>query len=209
MPPRFDINVEGIEGQFVARIKPTTTHDALHEAVATTPGFFEDQPVEAEILKKGGPGYRYYLEVTEAISALVFQGEQEHLDDCLLAYERVCAAAGDAINVIAAKPDGFSAASEAEARSNLDAALVEALPAELRRLPRDTGTYWNFVQAVFGKTMDYRDKRGHHTMARKFQFKDKKTKQLVSEAVPSSTVSIGQLASDVVVIDAIASAEII
>jgi hypothetical protein len=154
--PQARIRREGGPPGWQGRLEPEEPVPPTIDARAPLPGVY-DFPA-----RTGGPPRK--LLVTEAASAAVTAGEQEHTNDIAVAHRLAYGAAAAAINRVAAQPVKEAPDVREGYRLwhvDLNAALPPALrfPAEER-----PGSHWAQVfRRLYELTLD-RDARGWHTM---------------------------------------------
>jgi hypothetical protein len=111
--------------QHFATFQRTTSQDATHESFYPAPGLHA-KPAQA------GRRANEFWEVTDDLSNLVREGEQEHLNDALRAYELTYKRVENEINRLVGRQFG---------PADSPAAATEMAVAELgRRLPAQLGT---------------------------------------------------------------------
>ncbi len=112
-----------------ALVQPTQAQDATHESYYPT---FGEHIRPGMVQRISGKIYTHYWLVSQPISDLIRQGEQEHLDDAQRAYDLTYQTIQDAINAMGGKRFG-PANTPAEAEKL-------ALDELARRLPPELGT---------------------------------------------------------------------
>lgn len=158
------------------------------------------------LVSPGKPGYKYFLEITPEMEALVRRAEQEHIDDFDIIFQRVFVAAANVINRLAGQAEGFPGATSDEARSATYLALHEALPQELIRVPLDRYSYLDFVGAVLDRARFLRDGRGLHRMGVEIHAVSEEHRAYKVRPVPIATTSIGEVSSEFIATWAITTA---
>jgi hypothetical protein len=116
---------DGYKRRYFAVVEPTTATDVTHPSFYPAPGIHDN----AVSVQKEGT-YRYYWKISDKMSELIRNGEQEHLNDAQRAYDLTYALIADAINAMvgqrfgpAESPDAADKLAEADLRRRLPAAL--------------------------------------------------------------------------------------
>jgi hypothetical protein len=154
--PQARIRREGGPPGWQGRLEPEQPVPPTIDSRAPLPGVY-DFPA-----RPGGPPRK--LLVTEAASAAVTAGEQEHTNDIAVAHRLVYGAAAAAINRVAAQPVK-EAPDVREGYRLWQVDLNAALPPALRFPSEERpGSHWAQVfRRLYELTLD-RDARGWHTM---------------------------------------------
>ena len=108
-----------------ATVNSTTSQDATHESYYAAAGIHQ---------KPGGTSHEFW-EISDSLAAQIRQGEQEHLDDALLAYELTYKCVENAINALVGQRFGPASTPAAATQMALDA-LGRRLPTQLGIDPR-------------------------------------------------------------------------
>jgi hypothetical protein len=110
-----------------ATVQSTVAKDVVHESFYPAPG---DHIRPGMTLREGSRTFQYYWRVSQEMSDLIRQGEQEHLDDARRAFELTYQLIGNAINSLAGTAFG-PAATPYAAQQLAEAALAQILPSQL------------------------------------------------------------------------------
>lgn len=139
-----------------ATVQRTTSADAIHECFYPAAGDHLRPGMTQQI---GGRTFNHYWRISRQISDLIRQGEQEHLDDALRAYQLTYKCIEDAINALSGQRFG-PANTPAAAERLAEVALASHLPPQLGTNPA------NWVQVLdrlLGES-ETRDVRGWHAL---------------------------------------------
>jgi hypothetical protein len=140
-----------------ATVQRTTSSDAAHECFYPTAGDHLRPGMTQEI---NGRTYDHYWRISRQVSDLIRQGEQEHLNDALRAYELTYERVEGAINALAGQRFGPASTPAAAARL-AEAALASQLPPQLGTNP---ATWVQVLQRLLDQTKT-RDSRGWHALS--------------------------------------------
>ena len=160
-PPELKIaEPRKVEGGWAARVQPTPNDRPLPTSLYPAPGVHQ--------LGTNAGGQQQHLLVTQQMSEVIRQGEQEHLLDLEwarhLSYDRAAAA----INA-AAESDGPVAPTPEAARERAEAEVCTALPAPLRwTRGTDPGRPWVRAYSRMAHVTIERDEAGWHAMTSAF-----------------------------------------
>jgi hypothetical protein len=170
--PSLDLEApaRGGDGTYTAKVKPTT---------ATPPAIESYYPAQGlhDLATTNAAGCRELLWVTDDMSALIKQGEQEHIDDYLWAYRLSYQAAAAAVAQAAAGAGG-TGPTAGEAQDSARAQVRDALPSKLRPPDTDFQIQW---MRTFGKLCGAtyeRDNLGWHSLSRYYIHDPKELKKL-------------------------------
>jgi hypothetical protein len=155
--PSLDLEapVQRQDGSYTVKVKPTTATPPQIESYYPARGLHDMGTTDAM-------GCRNLLWVTEDMSALIKQGEQEHIDDYAWAYRLSYRAAADAVNQVS----GGTGPTAGEAQDDARAKVRDALPAKLRPPDTDFQIQWmRTFGRLCGATYD-RDNLGWHSVGR-------------------------------------------
>jgi hypothetical protein len=159
--PRFvttnQVQRSGSRVEHYAVIQRTTAGDATHESFYPAAGDHERPGMSQRI---DGRTYQHYWRVSQQVSDLIRQGEQEHLDDAFRAYELTYKLVADAINALAGQRFG-PARTPPEAEALAEAALARRLP---RQLGTNPATWVQALERLLEQTK-IRDTRGWHALS--------------------------------------------
>jgi hypothetical protein len=159
--PRFvtanQVQRTGSRVEHYAVIQHTSANDATHESFYPAAGDHERPGMTQQI---NGKSYQHYWRISQQVSSLIRQGEQEHLDDALRAYELTYKLIADAINGMAGQRFGPSR-TPSEAERLAEAALARKLPSQLGT---DPGKWVQVLDRLLGQTMT-RDTQGWHALS--------------------------------------------
>jgi hypothetical protein len=159
--PRFvtvnQVNRSGSRVEHYAVVQRTSPGDATHESFYPAAGDHQ-RPGMTQVIE--GRTYNHYWRVSQQVSDLIKQGEQEHLDDARRAYELTYKLIGDAINALATQRFG-PASTPAEAERMAEAALARKLPSQLGTNP---ATWVQVLDRLLGQTKT-RDTKGWHALS--------------------------------------------
>jgi hypothetical protein len=160
-PPRFATTNQpqrsGTRVEHYATVLRTTSSDATHESFFPAAGDHERPGMTQQI---GGRPYHHYWRISRALSDLIRQGEQEHLDDALRAYELTYKCVENAINALAGQRFG-PANTPDEASRLAEAALAGRVPSQLGT---DPATWVQVLERLLGQTRT-RDSKGWHSLS--------------------------------------------
>jgi hypothetical protein len=140
-----------------ATVQRTTSADATHECFYPAAGDHLRPGMTQQI---NGRTYNHYWRISRQISDLIRQGEQEHLDDALRAYQLTYKLVEDAINAMAGQRFG-PASTPAAAEQLAVAALASRLP---RQLGTNPATWVQVLDRLLGQSKT-RDDRGWHALS--------------------------------------------
>ena len=147
----------GSRVEHYAVVQRTSSGDATHESFYPAAGDHQ-RPGMTQVIE--GRTYNHYWRVSQQVSDLIKQGEQEHLDDARRAYELTYKLIGDAINALATQRFG-PASTPAEAERMAEAALARKLPSQLGTNP---ATWVQVLDRLLGQTKT-RDTKGWHALS--------------------------------------------
>lgn len=116
---------EGYKVEHFATVDRTTSQDATHDSYYPGPGLH----LKLQQPKKGPPEY---WEISEEMSDLIRQGEQEHLDDARRAFELTYKCVENHINSLVGRKFGPA--------TNPNGAAALALQELEKRIPKELGT---------------------------------------------------------------------
>jgi hypothetical protein len=140
-----------------ATVQRTTSTDATHECFYPAAGDHLRPGMSQQI---GGRTYNHYWRISRQVSDVLRQGEQEHLDDALRAYQLTYKCVEDAINALSGQRFGPATTPDAAMRL-AEAALARRLPPQLGTNP----TNWVLVlDRLLGQSKS-RDSRGWHALS--------------------------------------------
>ncbi len=159
-PPRFvttrSLERVGSRVDHYAVVQRTTSADATHECYYPAAGDHLRPGMTQQI---GGRTFNHYWRISGRISALIKQGEQEHLDDDARAYELTYKTIENAINALAGRR--FGPATTPDAADRLaEAALAASLPPQLGVVPAN----WARVLDRLLSQTRARDTNGWHSL---------------------------------------------
>jgi hypothetical protein len=140
-----------------ATVQRTTSSDAIHECFYPAAGDHLRPGMSQQI---SGHTYNHYWRISQRVSDLIRQGEQEHLDDALRAYQITYKCVEDAINALFGQRFG-PANTPADAERLAEVALSRRLPPQLGTNPA------NWVQVLdrlLGQSKT-RDSRSWHALS--------------------------------------------
>jgi len=146
----------GNQVQHFAEIRPSVSADATHDSYYLGPG---DHLRPGSEQKIGGKNYTHYLRISPGVSELIRQGEQEHLDDAMRAYNLTYKLIADEINAMVGQRFG-PAQTPDKATQLAEAALAKRLPSELGVEPSN----WVAVLDRLLLMTKTRDKNGWHSL---------------------------------------------
>jgi hypothetical protein len=159
--PRFTTTNQpqrsGSRVEHYAVVQRTSSSDATHDSFYPAAGDHQ-RPGMTQVIE--GRTYNHYWRVSQQVSDLIRQGEQEHLDDARRAYELTYKLIADAINALATQRFG-PASTPAEAERLAEAALARKLPSQLGTNP---ATWVQVLERLLGQTKT-RDTRGWHALS--------------------------------------------
>jgi hypothetical protein len=160
-PPRFTTTTQvqraGSRVEHFATVQRTTSSDATHECFYPAAGDHLRPGMTQQI---NGRTYNHYWRISQQMSDLLRQGEQEHLDDALRAYDLTYKRVEDAINALVGQRFG-PASTPAAAEGLAQAALASRLPTQLGTNP---ATWVQVLQRLLDQTKT-RDSRGWHALS--------------------------------------------
>ncbi len=110
-----------------ATVQRTTSRDAVHESFYPAPGE-HIRPGMTQVINR--QTFTHYWLISQQVSDLIREGEQEHLDDAARAYELTYKKVEDEINALAGQTFG-PARTPFEATRLAEAALAARLPQQL------------------------------------------------------------------------------
>jgi hypothetical protein len=140
-----------------AVVQRTTSGDATHECFYPDAG---DHLRPGMTQRIGGRTFEHYWRISQQVSALIRQAEQEHLDDALRAYQLTYKCVEDAINALAGQSFG-PATTPAAAEQLAVAALAARLPKQLGTAPAN---WVRVLERLLGQTTS-RDSQGWHALS--------------------------------------------
>lgn len=147
---------DGHQVQHFAQVQPAASADVTHPSYYLAPGDHERPGTTTRI---GGKIYTAYWHITRQISALMEQGEQEHLEDAQRAYELTYKLIVDTINAMVGQQ--FGPAKTPYAATQLaEAELARRLPSELGVDPKN----WVAVLDRLLSATKARDTNGWHSV---------------------------------------------
>jgi hypothetical protein len=181
------------EDRFVTVDPPVASPDAVHEALFPAPGDHRwgDRTVEA----KGGP-FTAWHRVSEAMSAQIAQGEQEHLADAQRAFDLTYGLITRVVTTMAGQrfgPAKTPIAAEELAIAAFDAQLPPALSV---RQPAFRGVWLTMLETLLRQSK-LRDLRGWHDIEVGPTLTE--GKRWIYPLVPTTHTKIGTEPSDSVV----------
>jgi hypothetical protein len=182
----------GSHDHYVTVDPPLASPDAVHESLYPEPGDHRWGVAKPAQLKEGTPSHR----VSMAMSRVIQDGEQEHLNDAARAYELTYGLITDRIAALGGRrfgPAPTPAAAEQLAANALDATLPPALSV---RLPAFRAAWVAVLEALLRQS-SLRDLRGWHDIQH-----GKPVKRRDGYVYPlehATTTRIGVVASDQVV----------
>jgi len=158
--PRFTTTTthrrSGYRVEHFAAVQRTTSTDATHECFYPAPGQHLRPGMTQRI---AGRTVNHYWDVSPQISTLIRNGEQEHLDDALRAYQLTYQCVENAINALAGRQFG-PANTPAEATELARRALAQSLP---RQLGTDAANWARVLGRLLRQTQT-RDSNGWHSL---------------------------------------------
>ncbi len=140
--------------QHFAEVMRTAAGDATHESFYPGPG---DHLRPGMTQRIGHRVYQHYWSISPAVSALIRQGEEEHLADAQRAFDITYKLIADAINALAGQRFGPST-TPAAATALAEAELARRLPSQLGTGP---GDWVKALDRLLLQTRE-RDRRGWH-----------------------------------------------
>jgi hypothetical protein len=180
---------QGNTVQHYAQVNLTTSRDATHECYYPGPG---DHVRPGMTHQEGNQTYTHYWRISQQVSDLIRQGEEEHLADAQRAYELTYKLISDTINAMVGQRFG-PARSPSEADKLAEAELAKRLPRQLGTDPR------NWV-AVLGRLLNQteeRDRKGWHAIS--YEPPQTIGNRVIYPVVTTETTSIGKIPSRQVV----------
>ncbi len=158
--PRFQTSTtterDGYQRRHYATVDRTTSRDATHDCFYPGPG---DHLRPGMTQRIGTRTYNHYWRITPQISNLIRQGEQEHLNDALRAYELTYQLVANTINGMAA--GRFGPADSPFAATQMAAAeLARRLPSQLGT---DAASWARVLNRLLPQTRT-RDTNGWHAL---------------------------------------------
>lgn len=145
--------------QHFATVQPTQTADVIHDSFYPGPGDHEF-PAVAPALAGGASRYQSFYRISPALSNLIRQGEQEHLDDLQRAYELTYSLIARVINQISQREFG-PANTPNEADQLAEQTLARLLPAALGSHPIN----WPRMLDRLLDMTETRDRQGWHSLS--------------------------------------------
>jgi hypothetical protein len=179
----------GNQVEHYAMVQATQSMDATHESCYPTAGHHL-RPLMLQ--KIGRRTFNHYWDVSASISALIRDGEQEHLDDARRAYEITYKRVEDAINALAGQQFG-PASTPAAATALAEQALARSLPPQLGTNP---ATWASTLDRLLKQT-NMRDTNGWHTLD--IGPPQTRGNMILHPVTPTSRTRIGQVPSSQVV----------
>jgi len=159
--PRFvttnQVQRSGSSVEHYAVVQRTTSSDAAHESFYPAPGDHQ-RPGMTQVI--GGRTYNHYWRISQQVSDLIRQGEEEHLADALRAYQITYKLVEDEINGLVGQRFG-PARTPSDAERLAEAALARRLPMQLGTSP---ATWVQMLDRLLGQTKT-RDTRGWHALS--------------------------------------------
>jgi hypothetical protein len=159
--PTFSVRAShertGYQVNHFAVINRTTSEDVEHESFFPSPGNHLRPGMSQQI---NGRNYNHYWKVAPAVSDLIRQGEQEHLDDARRAYELTYKLIAERINALAGSRFGPATTPAGAQQQALDA-LATQLPRELGTDPAN----WPAVLDRLLKQTEARDTNAWHALS--------------------------------------------
>lgn len=179
----------GYQVEHFVQVQPTAAVDATHNSYYPGPGYHL-RPNSTQTIR--GRTYHNYWYVSRHMSALIRQGEQEHLNDALRAYQLTYQLIATQINALAGQRFGPARTPHAALQLAL-AALTSRLPAQLGTNPGD----WHRILDELLSATKVRDKNGWHNVS----LGPPRTRgnRFINPLVTTSTTRIGQVPSSQVV----------
>ena len=147
------------KGEFFAKVQPTTAKDATHEAYYPGQGYHKRLISGSNKQVIGGKTYYHYVAISRKMSDLIRNGEQEHLNDVLRAYNITYKLIADRINSIAGRRFG-----PAKTPYNAEVIAINELK---RKLPKQLGTHpakWVKMLDTLLKATHIRDDKKWHAV---------------------------------------------
>lgn len=178
-----------------AVVRGTSSPDITLESWFLGPG---DHRWDQATVRIGGVTYHYYTHVSQQISGLVRDGEQEHINDAQRAYDIGYGLIARQINALAGRRFGPAATPAGADQMALDALDATLPPALSTRQPGFRGAWVRVMDALLAQTTS-RDQRNWHTMTETGQRRDTSKHRVVVDLAPSSTTNINSVPSDQVV----------
>jgi hypothetical protein len=184
---------DGYQRRHFAEVQPTTATDATHDCYYAAPGLHERPlPSGGNTARVQGRTYRYYIQISDEMSALLRAGEQEHLDDAQRAYDLTYGLIAHCINTLVGRRFGPA--------SNPQAAQQLALAELARRLPAQLGTdpinWVRMLDALLSMSHRVRDEGHLHDVTTISE--TIRGNRIIHELAPSGTTQIGLPADQVV-----------
>jgi hypothetical protein len=140
-----------------ATVSRTSSSDATHESFYPAAGDHQRPGMTQQI---GGRPYNHYWRISQQVSDLIRQGEQEHLDDALRAYQLTYKSVENAINALVGRRFG-PASTPAAAERLAEAALAARLPTQLGTNPAN---WVQVLERLLAQTKT-RDSKGWHALS--------------------------------------------
>lgn len=171
---------------WTAKIERTTSKDQSITAVAAPAGEYDLQK-KAPVQNGEGEDAQYdeWLKVSGADHSMIVRGEQEHVDDCKLAYTLTLKAVENAINAVAGQ--SFKGPDQATAEKKARDAVEKRLPAKLKQIEGTMGVMAQLIETARAA----RDDTGYHTLDTTFDSQDDKGQKLWSKLKKGGSAAIG------------------
>ncbi len=176
--------------QHFAQVQRTVANDVTHQSFYPGAG---DHVRKGMTYTEGNVTYQYYWRVSQAMSDLIRQGEQEHLDDAKRAFDLSYGLAAKTINDMAAGPPFGPASTPAAAAQMARDALARALPTALGSEPRD----WVRVLDKLLLMTRTRDLKQWHAITTEPEVRE--GNRVIIPVKPDSSTQIGKIPSSQVV----------
>ncbi|HRE89221.1 MAG TPA: hypothetical protein PK095_08780, partial [Myxococcota bacterium] len=169
--------------EFVVKVKPTTSTDAVHPCVSSPAG---DHSTGTMSLNIGGAATNFdvFLKITPAFAQKIWNAEDEHLADALRAYNISLKEAETKVNAIASSNREFTGATEDAAKNAAKDALRATMPA---KLGIDPANWRSAVWQLCLLTISQRDNLGYHTFGIAFDSVDIATHKVFNKLTDNTT----------------------
>lgn len=180
---------KGNTTDFYVDVQPTSAQDATHESFYVAPGLHLLARAGSATQVIDGKTYTHYALVSPEMSALIREGEQEHLSDALQAYILTYDLVAKKINELARRRIG-PARDPQQAMDMARDALSRLLPAPLGSEP--LGWYTMLRQLL--RVTKERDNQGWHSFG--FGPSRRRGNKIIWPFVRGRTSKIGEVASE-------------
>jgi hypothetical protein len=178
-----------------AVVRPTASPDVTLESWFLGPGDHRWDDGKQEL---DGVLYQYFTHVSQAISDLVRDGEQEHVADVQRAYELGYGRITKEINALAGRRFGPASTPLQADQMALDALDANLPPALSTKQPAFRAAWVRTMDALLKQTTS-RDSNGWHTMTESVGRREPKRRRYVLDLVPEKSTKINSVPSDQVV----------